>query len=118
MGDGVERMSLRIAFIGYDENQTCTYFRELAELNSERIGICDLSQGRIVLRDGTEILRISPNVRFVSLNFDQIIISDDSRNSAAVKNHSLLCILAQRLLRSSVPPEFRWQYYNLDAEVE
>ena len=111
-------MSLRIAFVGYNEDQTRSYFREMAELNSEQIGICDLSQGRIVLRDGTEILRISPNVRFVSLNFDQVIIADDNRKHCEIKNCTILTIIAARMTWSPVPPEFRWQYYDLDAEVE
>ena len=111
-------MSLRIAFVGYNEDQTRSYFREMAELNRDQIGICDLSQGRIVLRDGTEILRISPSVRFVSLNFDQVIVADDHRKHCETKNCAVLTIIATRMTWSLVPPEFRWQYYDLDAEVE
>lgn len=110
-------MSLRIAFIGYNENLTRVYFREMAELNREQIGICDLSQGRIILKDGAEIIRISPDVRRINLPFDQVIIADDSRRNATVKNNSILFILAQRLLHSRVPPEYQWQYYDLDTEV-
>ena len=110
-------MSLRIAFTGYNENQTRTYFREMAELNREQIGICDFSQGRIVLKDGTEIIRICPGVQLIYLPFAQVIIADDSRRNATVKIRNVLYILAQRLMHSRVPPEYQWQYYDLDTEV-
>lgn len=109
-------MKLRIAFMGYDEAQTCTYFRELAERNSEQIGFCNLAQGRIVLLDGSEILRVSPGIRFISARFDQIIIADDHRRHCEIKNHTALAIISQRLAFSPVPPEFQWQIYDLDAE--
>lgn len=111
------QMSLRIAFIGYNEELTRTFFREMSELNREQISFRNLQQGRIVLLDGTEILRVSPSARFVSVNFDQVIIADDRRRHCEIKNSAILTILAHRMVPSPVPPEFKWQYYDLDAEV-
>ena len=111
-------MSLRIAFIGYDEKQTRTYFREMAELNREQVAFRDLSQGRIVLSDGTEIYRVSPATQFFNLYLDQVIIADDRRRRCQVARHRELASLSHSLIRSRVPPEFQWQHYDLDAEIE
>ena len=110
-------MSLRIAFVGYNEELTRNFFREMAELNREQIGICDFSQGRIVLTDGTEILRVSPAVRYVSVRFDQVIIADDGRKQCEIQNYALFARIAHNMSGSPVPPEFQWQHYDLDAEV-
>lgn len=110
-------MSLRIAFIGYNEELTRNYFRQMSELNREQIIMCSLLQGRIMLIDGTEILRVSPNVRFVNGCFDQVIIADDRRRNCEIKNRVVLSTIASGMSFSPVPPEFRWQYYDLDAEV-
>ena len=111
-------MSLRIAFVGYNEELTRNFFREMAELNREQIGIRNLQQGRIVLLDGTEILRVSPAVRYVSVPFDQVIIADDRRKRCEIENRALFARLALNMAGSPVPPRFRWQYYDLDAEVD
>lgn len=110
-------MSLRIAFIGYDEKQTRTYFREFAELNREQIKLCDLRQGRIVLLDGSEIYRATADSRFFYMHLDQIIIADDRRRMCSFNRYVDMAALAHNLVRSRVPPEFQWQYYGLDAEA-
>lgn len=110
-------MSLRIAFVGYNEEQTGTYFREMAEQNWEQIGIRNLRLGHIVLLDGTEIIRVSPAVRYINVHFDQVIIADDHRKRCEIENRALFARLAMNMSGSQVPPEFRWQYYDLDAEV-
>lgn len=108
-------MSLRIAFIGYDEKQTRTYFREMAELNWKQISMRNLRLGYIVLLDGTEIIRVSPAVRHVNAHFDQVIIADDRRKRCEIENRALFACLALNMSGSPVPPEFRWQHYDLDA---
>ena len=110
-------MSLKIAFIGYDEKQTRTYFRELAELNRDQIKLCDLRQGRIVLLDGSEIYRVTPGSRCYYMYLDQVIVADDRRRMRFVNRGRDLAALAYNLVRSRVPPEFQWQHYDLDAEV-
>lgn len=110
-------MSLRIAFIGYNEEQTRTYFREIAELNREQVAFLDLFQGRLVLIDGTEIYRVSPGARVFHLYIDQVIIADSRRGRCQVARHRELAALSYNLIRSRVPPEFQWQHYDLDAEV-
>ena len=110
-------MSFRIAFVGYNEEQTRTYFREMAELNREQIAFYDLSSGRIVLLDGTEIYRVSPATQFFNLYIDQVIIADSRRGRCQVARHRELAALSYNLIRSKVPPEFHWQDYDLDAEV-
>lgn len=109
-------MSLRIAFVGYNDELTRIFFREMAEINKEQIGICNLRQGRIVLTDGTEILRVSPAVRYVSVRFDQVIIADDRRKQCEIQNYALFARIAHNMSGSVVPPEFRWQYYDLDSK--
>lgn len=110
-------MSLRIAFVGYNEEQTRTYFREMVELNREQVAFCDLSQGRVVLLDGTEIHRVPPATQFFNLYLDQVIIADDRRQRCQVARYRELAALSYNLIRSRVPPEFQWQHYDLDAEV-
>lgn len=111
-------MRLRIAFVGYNEEQTRSHFREMAALNRKQINMHNLEYGRIVLRDGTEIIRVSPAVRYINVPFDQVIIADDHRKRCEIENRALFARLAMNMSGSQVPPEFRWQYYDLDAEVE
>ena len=108
-------MSLKIAFIGYDEKQTRTYFREFAELNREQIRLCDLRQGCIVLLDGSEIYRVTPGSRCYYMYLDQVIVADDRRRMCSINRRRDLAALSYNLMRSKVPPEFQWQYYDLDA---
>lgn len=110
-------MNLKIAFIGYDEQQTRTYFREMAELNKDQIKSYDPGQGRIVLLDGTEIFRVTPGTRCFYIYLDQIIIADDHRRRCQVARFRELAALSYNLTRSRVPPELQWQHYDLDAEV-
>ena len=111
-------MALHIAFIGYDERQTRIYFEELAVVNADQVARFDRRQGRILLRDNTEITLVSSDPRFLcGRRFDQTIVADDRRRLLPLKRWPELVELNRCMSRSEVPEEFRWITYDLDAEV-
>lgn len=115
---GQEKIKLNIAFIGYDERLTRIYFEDLAVVNADQVLRFDRRKGQILLRDGTQITLVSPDPCFLqSRQFDQVIVADDRRLEIFFKRRPELKELARRMDRSPVPEEFRWLFYDLDAEV-
>lgn len=106
---------LVIAFIGYNEKQTNTYFREFAEVNADRVARFDQRAGRILLKDGTEITRVSSDPVFLKgRRFDQVIFADDCRFMGVYRRGPEVYALNMCCAGSVVPEEFRWQFYLLD----
>ena len=111
-------MALRIAFIGYDERQTRVYFEDLAVINADQVARFDRRQGRILLRDNTEITLVSSDPCFLQGRwFDQTIVADDRRRLIFRKRCPEMVALERCMSRSEVPEGFRWLFYDLDAEV-
>lgn len=111
-------MAFNIAFVGYDTRQSISFFRQLAEDNREQIRICQLAQGRIVLMDGTTIIRAQTTVEWLKgRRFDQIIVADDRRGMVQINQINLLCALEEACRHSIVPGEFRCIFYCTDEEV-
>lgn len=106
-------MAYRIAFLGNNSHATRLFFREFAEANREQIHLCDLANGRIVLKDGTEIWRAQATPDWVrGRRFDQVIIAGTlfERNAC-----NALVALECQAATSIVPEEFRNQWYDPDA---
>lgn len=107
---------MKIAFIGYNERQTNARFIELAACNADQVKLTDWRRGRIVLFDGTEIIRVSSDPVFLhGRYFDQVIIADDRRLAILFRRGPELRALEMCCARSEVPEEFRWQFFDLDA---
>lgn len=49
--------------------------------------------------------------------FDQTIVADDRRRDIAMRRYPELVALERCMANSIVPVHFRWQFYDLDAEV-
>lgn len=110
-------MSLKIAFIGYNEKQTNLYFREFAKVNADQVARFDQRAGRILLKDGTEITRVSSNPVFLKgRRFDQVIFADDSRFEGLRRRGPEVYALTMCCAGSVVPEEFRWEFYFLDED--
>lgn len=109
---------LRLAFVGYNTEQTRRYFRLFAQDNAEQIHSADLDRGRIRLYDGTEIRMVThtEQVRRDGVRFDQIILADDRRRAILRAQAQLLEFIDIYGCRySEIPQEFRFQFYDLDA---
>lgn len=111
-------MALRLAFLGFNDEQTHLYFDELAALNAEQVLYYDGRFGRILLRDGTEIMRIS-KARACSdgLRYDQAILADDRRMDIRAVRAREIDWLRHCMAMSEIPPEFQFIIYDLDSEV-
>lgn len=111
-------MAYKIAFIGYNEALTNTYFVDLAAVNADQVARFDRRAGRIVLRDGTTITKVLPCPEFLrGKQFDQVIVADDRRRRAFFRRAPEIAELVRCMRHSEVPEEFRWCVYDLDAEV-
>ena len=111
-------MAYKLAFIGYDNRQTGIYFEDFAIINRDKVARFDKIHGRILLRDGTEILRFSSAPDFLwGRQFDQVIVADDRRRATCIRRRPELDALGCRMAGSIVPEEFRYIFYDLDAEV-
>lgn len=110
-------MALKIAFLGYNERQTQQCFKQFAEDNSDQVQGANWAQGYVVLKDGTEILRVHADPAWVKgRRFDQIIVADDLRGNVMVERFYTLSELSRSCRGSIVPLEFRYQFYNIDEE--
>lgn len=112
-------MALKIAFLGYNERQTQQCFKQFAEDNREQVQGANWAQGYMVLKDGTEILRVpAANPAWVKARrFDQIIVADDRRGIVMVERAYTLSELARSCRGSIIPVDFRYQFYNIDEEA-
>lgn len=111
-------MALEIAFIGYNEAQTNTYFVDFAAVNADQVRRFDRRGGVIILKDGTRITKVTPAPGFLKgRRFDQVILADDRRMEILERRAPELWALLLCCERSDVPPDFWFQTYDLDAEV-
>ena len=109
---------LKIAFIGFNTEQTHAALLQLAVDNADQVKSYDRRRGRIVLTDGTEIMAV-PTADPVALNgrrFDQIIIADDWRLEIMHHLRAELRALDWCCQHSSIPEEYRLQIYDMDEE--
>ena len=110
-------MPLVIAFIGYNERLTRVFFEEFTWDNRDQIASADYVRGRVKLHDGTYIVRIDAGkAGRDGYRFDQIIVADDRRRNAYVNRRCELMWLEHQCACSLVPEEFRFQFYDVDAE--
>jgi hypothetical protein len=110
---------LKIAFIGYDAKQTSRYFEQFAVDNVEQVRRFDRQRGYITLKDGTEIKSMAyiDTRAMDGRRFDQVIIADDRRLEILRRRCAELRVLDSCCSCSDVPAEYRYQHYDLDAEV-
>ena len=111
-------MAYNIAFIGYNEEQTRRYLEDLAVVNADQVRRVDRRNGCVILKDGTTITRVLPIPEFLhGRRFDQVIVADDRRLHILFRRGPELRELDRCMAGSVVPEHFRWQFYDLDAEV-
>lgn len=111
-------MPYNIAFIGYNEEQTRMSLEDLARVNADQVLRFDRRHGQVILKDGTTIIRVVPVPEFLKgRRFDQVIVADDRRMNVVVRRYTEIMELGRCMADSIVPPHFRWQFYDLDAEV-
>lgn len=109
---------LKIAFMGYNARHTCESMLQLAVDNADQVKRYERNQGRIVLKDGTEITAIRNPAELQGRRFDQAIIADDHRAAVFELYIYLTDALHQALRGSKIPEEYQVQIYDLDAEVQ
>ena len=111
-------MSYNIAFIGYNEEQTCRYLEDLAVVNADLVKRFERRNHRVLLKDGTVISGVLSAPDFLhGRKFDQVIVADDRRCQIIYRRGRVLAELGRCLCGSIVPEEFQWQFYDLDADV-
>ena len=111
-------MAYNIAFIGYNEEQTRRYLEELVVINADQVHRFDKRRGCVTLKDGTTITAVKPVPEFLyGRRFDQTIVADDRRLDIIARRYPEIVALDRCMANSIVPEHFRWQLYNLDAEV-
>lgn len=111
-------MAYKIAFIGYNEEQTRRYLEDLAVVNADQVYRFDRRNGQVIMRDGTTITRVLPSPAFLKgRRFDQVIVADDRRLNVLERRYPEIMELGRCMVGSIVPEHFRWQLYDLDAEV-
>jgi hypothetical protein len=112
------KMAYKIAFIGYNEEQTNRYLEDLAVVNADQVHRFDRRQGCVTLKDGTTITAVKPVPEFlIGRRFDQVIVADDRRLAATYRRAPEMRALDLCMVGSVVPEHFRWMLYDLDAEV-
>ena len=111
-------MAFKLAFIGYDREQTNTHFEELFVANAKQTSFANLGKGVLILHDGTEIRRIDSLDDCAGYMFDQIIIADDSRMNVLVERRDEIAAIELTMMYSCVPEEFQRIFYNTDLEEE
>ena len=111
-------MAYNIAFIGYNEAQTRTYLCDLARVNADQVRYFAPRNGLVILEDGTTITAVKPVPEFLrGRRFDQVIVADDRRMNVFGRRAPEMRELDRCMAGSRVPEDFRWQLYDLDAEV-
>ena len=111
-------MAYNIAFIGYNEEQTHRYLEDLAVVNADQLRIFNRRCGIVELMDGTIITAVKPVPEFLcGRRFDQVIVADDRRMNVLGRRAPEMRELDRCMAGSIVPEHFRWQLYDLDAEV-
>ncbi len=112
-------MALKIAFLGYNEKQTRQFFKQFAEDNRDQVRGVNFAQGYMLLKDGTEILRVpAQNPAWINgRRFDQIIVADDLRVHVLFNRWDELAQLRRCCAGSIIPLEFRYQFYIIDEEA-
>ena len=111
-------MAYKIAFIGYNEEQTHRYLEDLAVRNADQVHRFDKRKGCVTLKDGTTITAVKPVPEFLhGRRFDQTIVADDRRLDIIGRRYPEIVALDRCMNGSEVPEHFRWQFYDLDAEV-
>lgn len=111
-------MPLKIAFLGYNTRLTDLYFRQLAEDNREQVKYFDGRRGVMVLHDGTQIKALRGPVKYLDgVRYDQVIIVDDRRLRIFEHRREELRYLRHVTRYTEIPEEFRFQIYDIDAEL-
>lgn len=111
-------MPLKIAFIGYNDRLTADYFRQFALDNHEAVLHFDGRRGRITLYDGTTIQAISRPMAFLDgVRYDQVILADDRRLLLLYTRREEMSWLRHVTSYTEIPEEFRFQVYDIDAEI-
>lgn len=111
-------MPLRIAFISWSARIADIYLKQLAVDNADQVKRYERQRGRILLRDGTEIVSVHHLMRLEGHRFDQIIVADDWRMNILLKRWDELAELEYRCMASIIPEEFRYQFYFTDEEAQ
>ena len=109
---------LRIAFLAWDLKAADRYMEQLVADNADQVKRYILRH-TVILTDGTEICRVctSDPVTLHGRRYDQVIIADDRRMEIMQRHRATLRALDWCCSGSIVPEEYRWQIYDLDAEV-
>ena len=108
---------LKIAFLAWSAVFAAETLHTLAIANADQVQSHERSRGRVILKDGTVIQTVYPGKCLEGLRFDQVIVADDHRLRLLHYRGALLNELADRCQGSKVPEDYRFQFYDLDAEV-
>lgn len=109
--------ALKIAFLAWDAKTADTYLRQLAIDNTDQVKRYERNQGRVLLKDGTEIKSFHHGNPLTGYRFDQVIIADDRRLKILRYCGAELNELEHSCQGSIVPEEYRYQFYDLDEEA-
>jgi len=113
-------MGLTIGFISHNAHQTYVKFRGFAEENRGLIEKFNSATGRILLKDGTEIIKISSWEQLMGWRLDQVILAVDGDPKkfilALAMDPDMWYWLNRALAFSSIPDEFIFQQYG-DEEI-
>lgn len=109
-------MDLKIVFLSWNPRLTDQYLEQLAVDNVDQVKRFERRRGRIVLRDGTEIINAYHIIDLQGWRIDQVILADDRRMEIKQHHQGLIAELLNRCQCSSVPQEFSLQIYDIDEE--
>ena len=112
-------MALKLAFLGFNQEQTWRSFEELARENRGPRTRFYRVAGLLILDDGTEIHRISSPYpdSLRGRRYDQVILADDRRMNLLGYRRAEIRELSRCMAGSPIPEEFRWIVYDLDWQV-
>ena len=112
-------VQLKLGFIGYNDRLTRIAFDQFAIDNQEAVLTYDRVRGHMILRDGTTIQAITGGKAFWDgVRLDQVIVADDRRMEIMWRRYQEMACLRHVTACSEVPEEFRFQVYDMDAEME
>ena len=108
---------LKIAFLAWNVTCTAETLHTLAVVNAEQVHRYERNMGRVILKDGTIVQGVYPGKCLEGMRFDQVIVADDRRLRLLHFRGAVLNELDMRCQGSTVPEDYRFQFYDLDEEA-
>lgn len=110
-----ENINLRVAFLGYNLEQTKIAFNDFVRENIDQIRDYDLAKGTAELFDGTVVWRVDDEKsRIFGNHYDQYILADDKRKEILFRQKEKIFYLKERTTRQ-VPEDYIMIWYDFDC---